>query len=769
MLSFFPQNDAEAICVRRCKDLLDVERNVGNLKSRDYKSYRDIRKLFELCKVHLLTTAEVITRVLHKNNKSNNKKNRLKRKRRNIDTTTTDFFDEDYDDEDDDNFSFDVSISEESRTTRRNAHYKSTVLTVLYYIIYYAYSGTPPDNIGYQYIVQNSKAQSYLNENPKLRDYLYTREEFKKFQKPEVINAKTVNKIKVGDEFLPIQHFNNFKQYTYNYNLTLLVDKCMDELISFAYDQFNLYCNRYIAITLVIKYKDKVRYEGVKKAKRQPVTFEDLKRKDEDGDEDEDYEIDESQNDFFGEQDLYSFQDEFLVNAICEMDNQQKSIQKIHKDTPIVGEFLKYNIETLKQKLKKPSVLLKFYQAWLFECDWEKLFTFLERKINTTFYYATMPKLLLYLIWNMIKLVCISPHRNAHNKNLSTLLQQYRYKEVIAQLRKWTNNYKYSIYTLTSQTLKSNIEPQDIKNFKDLARNTKHIYYHMVSYQAILYIKDVSLPKLSLNLKIVEYTTENHFTKTIFDLLSVVNTKTNQSVDFSTTSWHTRLEMLKDIYTRADQTNLLSSIAEVYLTNMRQIQFDNILGTGNCSAIYFYIRTCGLGPGTIFYKTRNRKLRHANYNASRRFRKVKVEDLRPTIVSQYEVEEPPEIHHQTKVAAIVSSMITPAAPSGPIDYILPPDSPNSQALSGRDVIDYILNFVKQYDSSNASPPHQLSYQQQQQQQQAPINNHLYTPHPLGSISPTLPSPEHTNECFGSINYTTEGGLQFVTCDQDDII
>ncbi len=242
------------VAKNRCQELL---------KSSTEEDWdKKIVQQFYFTTIHLLTTAEVITNVLHKST-SNNK---LKITANELDNKK--FYDVSY-------------INEESKTTRRNAHYKSTVLVIFYYLIYFSYYGKPPKHIGYKHIIHNKKARVFMESNPSLLKKLYSTRKLK--QSLKKLPAKKLmkkNKIKVVTgtkvEYKSIQHHSQFKQYTYNYRMSLLIDRAMPDLIAWAYEQFNKNCKKYIMINFAKKTKEKQQDDEEKKNKRKPMRFKDV-------------------------------------------------------------------------------------------------------------------------------------------------------------------------------------------------------------------------------------------------------------------------------------------------------------------------------------------------------------------------------------------------------------------------------------------------------------------------------------------------------------
>ncbi|QBB28635.1 hypothetical protein HgNV_030 [Homarus gammarus nudivirus] len=575
----------------------------------DVELKSELAKQFELKKIHLLTTAEVINNVLHKNNSNST------RRKREYDSPN---------DLQDDFFILENQIEEESKTTRRNAHYKSTVLVMFYYIIHLAYYEKVPKYIGYNHIIQseNTKARQYLEARPLLMEKLFTT---KKLEKCQNIPKYKINKIPVPTkvkndeasdiEYKPIQHYNTFKQYTYDYNRACVIDGVMMDFIKFGYENFNKNCRSFIIINLVIKHKEKEKYDQEKKNKKRPLRF-----------------VEDTYDEDLAADSNSDIADELTVDFNADTtDVLQKSNLM---SSELVEKYKDMAIEELKNELKEPSVLMKFYQAFLFECDWEMLFKYLISLLTDGFCYASMLKLLIYLVWNVTKVVCTAKERDCQTRNLDLLLKQYKYMEVLLQLQQWTYEHKYSIYELPHQDLDINTKTFDIKQFNEYARNTRHMYSHFTANPVTLFIGEKEFPKIQTNIKYIYYILDNH-NQVMFDLIRVTKTDNNTKVDLSQTSWQDRLDKLSDLL---KQVNRVDAIIKITPTNKRIIQYGKL----PCSTIMFHwIRTSGLGLGTLFYSTNYKKIRCTNM-PNKRFRRLSIKDLEYQTLECVDIVHPEE-------------------------------------------------------------------------------------------------------------------------------
>ncbi|UHB41765.1 hypothetical protein MrNuV_ORF042 [Macrobrachium rosenbergii nudivirus] len=598
--------------IKRAKELLQEELFEKPLLNK-------LARQFTYCKIHLLIRAEVITHILHKPKKSNNNQE--------VQNPYT------IEDDEDDNL---LSIQKESKTTRRNAHYKSTVLVILYYLTYYAYHGKPPRNIGYTNIITNDRVEHYFNRHPEERAILCSDRLLEKYKK--IKNKAKFNKILIvknkGLEYKPIQSHTQPNQYTYTYNLITVMDGIMPDIIEFAYKNFNKYCREYILINLAIKYKIKEELIKMKNEQKKPIY---TKKRAISDDEDDD---DEEAND---KNSLENEEHEEMIISFLKDENKTEN----EKD---LAKYLPFTVSELKMKLKEPSVLMKFCQALLFECDWIILFSFLKKQLEEGFCYGTMMKLLIYLIWNVTKVVCPPHEREAQNKNLDRLLKNLKYDKVVHQLQIWTYNYKYSIYPLTFQDSDCDITVQEMKNFNELARNTQTIHYTLIKSPMVLKIEDVNFQSINKKVKLIMCTVDGS-NETVFDMIELSINK-NQC-DLSQCSWKDRLDKFKSIMHEAKKKYKFVLLNE---GNHRLIQFDKLpCGSQVCK----YVRTTGLGFGTLFFKG-YLKFRGLNANMpNKRFKKTTLSDLNKIQISHTIEFDPKTVNQPITQAPSLSDNLTP--------------------------------------------------------------------------------------------------------------
>lgn len=453
-----------------------------------------------------------------------------------------------------------INIDNESKRTRRNSQYKTSALCMLYYIIHSIYYEKEPDYISFS-IDSDTK--------PKKR--------------------KLSNKHKTENEKREtIQHYNTFDNVTYNYDMVRIIDMSMEKLVDFGINEFVKYARTFMLITLTIKRKLR---NKKKSHKKKPETFNEDKSEDCTDSSDEDDDEDDSSEIF------------------SEFANQSNQFLK---------EYNHYKIKDLKDLIKEPSVLMKFYQAWLLECDWEILLNNITNRMRNGYARGPTTKLLQYIINIMSKTLFAQHIRNLKMEKLENLLKCNQYNLAIQRLTDLAKNYKYSKYTIEDYTTQDDIQLYDVKMFNKFARNTENIYYHMSTnlLKLTLATHESKMRGIDISYTVIEYV-HNH-TKYLFDL---INTSTISKEKLSEYSWKTRLDILREIPKASDHC-----IISIYPISIREIQFKKYPVGVN---VHYYIRTNGLGIGTLFHNPSSctAKNRTISQSQSKRFKRIQEEDL----------------------------------------------------------------------------------------------------------------------------------------------
>lgn len=448
-----------------------------------------------------------------------------------------------------------VDIDKESKNIRRNSQYKTAAVLLIYYVIYSAYHGTPPTNVNF-----------------------------------EACRNK-------GDEnVLPIQHFNKFKNYTYTYEMVLVVDAGMLHMVRFGITEFYHYCGTFLAINLAIKKKEK----QISYKKRKKINAANCHEDDDD--------VTPSTSGVF------DFEDLDFADGIVKED--------LETTDTVVDEYVAYSIPELKEMSKEPNVLMKFYQAWLLECDWEVLLLEIRNCLTTRYPHAQMIKLLLYIISIIGKTVHTTHTKQIHMEKLDSLLKENAHIQVVDRLLAWTRTYKYSEFSISDYQAKDDKHFHDTKNFQLYRRNTRNIFCFTSEQQLNLKFGTYecnSYNGINTSYTVLEYVLKQQ--KFLFDLIYITNTSKN---DLNKMTWPERLNLLRQVSQFKDHI-----VINVRPISFRQIQYDKYpWGT----AVYYYIRTGGLGVGTLFLKhsKTNTKSRICNLSAIRRHRRTIAADLKMT-------------------------------------------------------------------------------------------------------------------------------------------
>lgn len=481
-------------------------------------------------------------------------------------------------------------LTKESKNTRRNSQYKTSAIYMIYYIIYSVYYNKRPTNVNF-----------------KLSD-----------KKANIIHYTTPEgKKKSG----PIQHYDSFKNYTYTSQMVKFIDANMKSLIDFGIDEFFKHCGSFLSISLAIK-KQYKKINNKKRISKNTDSY-NKKRKLSNGDE---VLLDTDYVDQFSDEEVEIFN-------VCE--------DSVNLLTP----YMNMTIEELKEESRIPSVLMKFYQSWLMECDWVTLFATLKTRIKAkTCPPAQLRRLLQYSISVVCKHIATSDQRELYIENFIRMLKSHKQEDVVNELHKRSIKYKYSQYPvpiISSSNSSDDIHAYDIKTFQHFARFTNNIAYYITPYPINL---DVSISQRTINgisqpMKIIQYVHQNkHY---LFDVIQVTGINDE---DLARMPWVARLQLIHTIPLLQGESEY--NIIKLLPITYRDIQFEHIPSGPN---VYVYIRTGGLGIGTLFQRMRiynkessnkmNYRFRSSHPSTTRRFKRVNLHDLYVTDTQQQNEEE----------------------------------------------------------------------------------------------------------------------------------
>ncbi|UBZ25521.1 hypothetical protein CcNV_037 [Crangon crangon nudivirus] len=380
--------------------------------------------------------------------------------------------------------------------------------------------------------------------------------------------------------YVQITHYNTFlsRNNSYTYDMVKNVDLHMKRLVQFGIDEYYKYCGQWLAIGLVIK--DKEKGDSKKKSK---------------------YEMYDTEN-------IGDNGNEYL--------------------TP----YEPHDINTLKNMSKEPGVLMKFYQAWLMECDWEVLMTEIEMRLTSVYPPAQTIRLLQYIVSIVAKAAFTSNEKQLQFEKLSSELKAGSYLNVAKMLMEWVVKCKYRRYDVKDYQVIDDKQLYDIKCYPDIARNTENMYVYATSVYMNLSTANYKNETGKVNIAYTVVEGKINQRTYFFDLISVPKPAVLELLN-----WKQRLEVLKKLSAGLDHT-----IIEVEPISHRKIQFD---AYPQGSQMYYYIRTTGLGIGTLFIKkaTTKNKTRHPAQPANKRYKRTTPIDLVPVNgqrhIANKEVEE----------------------------------------------------------------------------------------------------------------------------------
>lgn len=243
----------------------------------------------------------------------------------------------------------------------------------------------------------------------------------------------------------------------------------------------------------------------------------------------------------------------------------------------------------IKNKSKKPNVLTKLYCAILLELDYEILFTVLLEKLNSTYSRYQMNKFLQSATDFLVNLHFPDNQKKLNAKQLQDLLKEQKLICVTKRLLMYGLNLKYSRFTIVENSQDDDISLLDLKKFNSLKRNTQHMHVLVSKVSLNLKIENCKVSGGSLTL--VTFNSSLQGCKTIiFDALAIPNFT---RYDLMRMSWSERLDQILLFSGELG----IGTIA-VQPISMECLQFD-LFPTSNADT-YYYIRTTGLGYGTLF-------------------------------------------------------------------------------------------------------------------------------------------------------------------------
>ena len=467
------------------------------------------------------------------------------------------------------------NLCEESKYTRRNSQYKIEVLNIFWYVAYKVIYKKDPEPF-----------DLYFNGR---------RQEEKR------------------------GHFNSFKNKHYTFEMTTLINRNNTMLVNHGLNEYFKNCKDYAMKQLQIK----VVLKGIAQKKQEIV------------------DLNQKHNFMKNDKKRYCGHPKQSLNL-------RKKRKKNKKDTPskelqssleeeevsaslalnakldgVNHELKLYSdkLESLKKESREPSILSKFYFAWLMECDLETLFVIIGQRLKDNNYpMHQMNKLLHNAINAICKMVLPSHQKEITIYTLTSLLKNDHTSTINKTLLMFSQNYKFSEYDIPEGLLNDNIIVLDIKHFPTKARNTRTIFYHPTAQQLEFDIVPYELN--NENYCVIQYFDSIIKSIFFFDLVSCSAINKEQ---LSLLSWEDRLKLLTP----------LSHIKKIPKIDVRPIQREQIQFDKYPGAIWnYYIRTEGFGYGTLFFKSNgnnnNNKTRIGKNNSNKRHKKIREIDLDPT-------------------------------------------------------------------------------------------------------------------------------------------
>nr|XP_053656430.1 uncharacterized protein LOC128705226 [Cherax quadricarinatus] len=479
-------------------------------------------------------------------------------------------------------------IDDESRNTRRNSQYKSAVLVLFYHIAYiFLYKQSPTND------------DSQILEDMRLSKKKEKRESHNKF-------------------------FNK----DYNIHTTTLLNRQTNALIDFAIEEFYLTFRTFTLQAMNLK-DDKKAYNYIHNECKEKLNetknenFEELgkKTKKRKSTMSSIYEIPQKKRTVKTSESLLN-NDMIKDSKIRKKDSRKyKEDFKRFQDDFEKLQQLEQKIEISKNNNKGPTVLYKLYLAWLLECDFVQLFQNIQARLNEKYCPCQITRILQYSITHICKLRYTPPKRNLISEILKGMLKASKIKAVTEALLEMSFVIKYSAFKIPSFINDNEYRLLDIKKFPEIAKNRYNLFY-TTSKEILNLTQSAYALTNSIHYTVIEYYNNVTCTNVLFDCISITGISKS---DFNCLSWNERLTFLKLI---ARKHSL--SIIEVKPISIEQLQYNEYPQGQN---VYYYIRTSGLGLGTLFVKNaliNSENPLSANKNiicTNKRHRKTQITDL----------------------------------------------------------------------------------------------------------------------------------------------
>lgn len=243
----------------------------------------------------------------------------------------------------------------------------------------------------------------------------------------------------------------------------------------------------------------------------------------------------------------------------------------------------------LDDEVKNYKIEVKFLGAILLELDLEVVMHKVVKDLSVAYYPLPTKSLLKLVAERLGKSCCNSVEFPAELAKIDGDIKEAKYESVAKQLHAWAVYVKYRRLKEDNQITLP--KPKDLSDFKTYSKNIHAIHGYVSRYPLTL-----NLETSDTGYGCLQYITftQNSQIK-IFDAITVPN-KT-----LKTMSWKDRLDTFKSFTSKYN-------VGDFNVIKVEEVPYINIqYSTLNRGDEYFYIRTAGIGDGTLFVHTLNKK------------------------------------------------------------------------------------------------------------------------------------------------------------------
>lgn len=285
------------------------------------------------------------------------------------------------------------------------------------------------------------------------------------------------------------------------------------------------------------------------------------------------------------------------------LDNEKSSCNMVRNTTKNSATSA-----VLEENMRNYKIEVKFLGAILLELDMEMVMYKVIKDLSVAYYPLPTKSLLKLVAERLGKICCNSVEFLSELAKIDSDIKEAKYESVAKQLHVWAVYVKYRRLKEDNQITLP--KPKDLADFKIYSKNINAIHGYLSRHPLTLNFetKDTSYGCLQY----ITFTQNSQIK--IFDAITMPNKI------LKTMSWGDRLETFKSFIGKYN-------IGDFNVIKVEEVPYINIqFSTLNRGAEYLYIRTAGIGDGTLFVHSLNKK--RAGNSSHIRYPKITTEDLK---------------------------------------------------------------------------------------------------------------------------------------------